>query len=356
MKTENEEQLQQRFNKFCAATMEYKVGGGCAGGAYVTVVDGHQEFVCDIDYYNPWDNPLQLIPVADILMQGEAFAPNAPQLMVAQGAFLGLREYVIGCMDRVMTVEYDEVPWYDTTTDTMHDPDDAQCHVNELPKAIQPADETNIMYHAARILTIANHRGYENFYVDGDGVYHLTNADFDFLFRTKNDTEEVEPFSDRPNGLAQMVTIESYLRNFNNCLDLWEEISETCASIVQNVTLSAIHQHKKMIVRKCLEALAGAYESDEEKFNKLCLKISNKLDCERVSVDLATIDPYNNIQQLSRIVEVVVTISDQPMVIQKPFSGKLDMLVEMREYVETYSDERYLPELYEKALGSNEQW
>ncbi len=34
------------------------------------------------------------------------------------------------------------------------------------------------------------------------------------------------------------------------------------------------------------------------------------------------------------------------MVIQKTFSGELDMLVEMREYVETYSDERYLPELY----------
>lgn len=351
MIVENEEQLQQRFNKFCAATVGYQVGEGCADGAYMSVAEGgHQRFVCDIDHYNPWDNPEQLMPVADILMKNEPF-PNAAPMMVAQGAFLGLRHYVIGCMENEeKDLEFAQSPWYDTTTDTMHDPGEAQCHVNELPKAIQAVDNTNIYYHAARILTITNHRGYENFYVDGGGVYHLTTASFDFLLRTKGDTEEVEPFSDRPNGLAQLFAIESYLRNPSHCLDLWEEISEADPSIVQEVTLNAIHQHKKMIVRKCLETLAGAYKKPEEKFNELCLEIRRKLDRGWFGIDKVIFDPYNNIKELSRIVEVVVTVSDQPMVIQKPFSGELDMLVEMREYVETYSDERYLPELYEESL------
>ncbi len=71
--------------------MGYKVGNGCAEGAYMSSGDRHLEFVCDRANYNPWDIPDQLLPVADVLMKSEPF-PNSVPILDHAGAFVGLRE------------------------------------------------------------------------------------------------------------------------------------------------------------------------------------------------------------------------------------------------------------------------
>jgi len=210
----------------------------------------------------------------------------------------------------------------------------------------EPTDVGNprdIDWQAANILVRAGYNDATSFSIeDPGGRYYL-------LPRT-NDPRGIPncimPFSYTEEGYLQFAAIERYLRDPSNCLELWEGIEDRMHfSPVIGLTEGAelAYVHRQAILKQCLRAMTGDYKTEEELFNELCFRIIQTYETNGYCID-ASFNPYQDIAQLSRIVQIILEVSGQPLSINA--GADVDMADEMMDYINAYSTEQYYPELY----------
>jgi len=157
----------------------------------------------------------------------------------------------------------------------------------------------------------------------------------------------IMPFSYTEEGFLQFAAIERYIRDPSNCLELWEDIEARMHfSPVIGLTEGAeiAYVHRQAILKQCLRALTGDYKTEKELFNELCKRIVMTYEMDGYCLDTSTYNPYQNIKQLCRIVQIILEVSGQPFSVNP--GTDVDMTDEMMDYINTYSSERYYPELY----------
>lgn len=199
-------------------------------------------------------------------------------------------------------------------------------------------DPASFYWQAVNILREVKHHGFEHF-------YHTSGNNYILETEGRTHVEELQLFHDTPTGLIQLLAIENDIRS--NCNGLYDEVLEQhpigeWLRDESDTTIESVHQHRKFIIRHCLDKLAEPYESEEKRFNRLCEKIRVAGEYPGCGIDLSTHRPYSDILQLAKIVEKVVTISGTPFELNTQMSG--DMQEAMRNYVMiNYNAEQFKP-------------
>jgi hypothetical protein len=212
------------------------------------------------------------------------------------------------------------------------------------------ADPTSLEWQACRLLINAGYRGYTSCYKDQGGNYRLTpNSVFSL---DVDATEELELATGTPNHLAQILTLENYIRDPDNLMiDIWKQSAAECNDPVKDeyghgIDLIQLHDARYRTVINCCRIVArqceeeNAYRVDDaERFNTQCAQfIKDWNDGAFIEdVDGEYFDPYNNMEQLALVMQIVSSTTGRAFIFDQ---GDFEM--SMIRYVMKYASEEYV--------------
>lgn len=336
------------FNIKCAEYLKYEtmfMGFGTLEKLYYAPTrDGWD----NPEEYNPWSNMEQLIEVMEAVVEGEDLHEGDYIGMISEMKEDGVANHMRSILTDILIIDsdireqQDVAQFFNCNARQFHEEGNYLIFDNREGKTSLEGvgDPSSLYWQAANILVRANYHGFSNFYYTGFRQYVL-GWDGD----GNDHTEELSMFLDSSYGLSQLLTIENYIRSCdNNFNGLYEGMLERYpyaewTADEELTTLETIHQHRKYIVRRCLDTLAEPYESEEKQFNRLCERIRLAGEYPGCGIDLSTHRPYSDILQLSKIVEKIVELSEIPFVYNDSDDHIMDA---MRDYVLEFSKEQYV--------------
>jgi len=208
---------------------------------------------------------------------------------------------------------------------------------------------TSLEWQACRMLINAGYRGYKACYRDQGNDYRLT--PYTGFSLDVDATEGLELATGTANHLAQILTLENYIRDPDNLMtDLWKQSAAECNDPVKDeyghgIDLIQLHDARYRTVINCCRILARQAEeagddtqmSHEEKFNAQCKEYVQKYaDCE-FDIEGEFFNPYDNIDQLASMVQIVSALTGKPFVFDQG-----EFWMSMIWYVETYATAEYI--------------